>query len=269
MLWCCGVWVVGRVLERSGGAIRMAEAVLRVVGPKYPALAMSFIGFIVSIPVFCDSAFVILSSLKHSILVKHRTSAVAMTVALSTGLYAAHTFIPPTPGPITAAGNLGLEANLGWVIVAGIPIALMATLVGYAWAQWCGRRYTSGEDHLSDSQLSDDGSAAIDPSGLPSTALSFAPVFVPIVLIALGTVAAYPSHPVGTGMLAALFQLVGDPVNALVIGLILALPLLPALNKDTLSGWVGDGLKSAGPIILITGAGGALGRYWRPRPWPA
>ncbi len=98
--------IIGVILERTGAAVRMADYVLRVVGPKHPDLAMSIIGWIVSIPVFCDSGYVILSSLRKSVTKKSKVSAVTMSVALATGLYASHTLVPPTPGPIAAAGNL-------------------------------------------------------------------------------------------------------------------------------------------------------------------
>ncbi len=100
--------VIGVILERTGAAVTMAETVIRLLGQRFPTLTISVIGFIVSIPVFCDSGYVILNSLKESLARRTRTSMVAMSVALATGLFATHTLVPPTPGPIAAAGNLGL-----------------------------------------------------------------------------------------------------------------------------------------------------------------
>jgi len=105
--------IIGVILEKSGAAITMADSIVKLLGNRFPTLTMSMIGFIVSIPVFCDSGFVILNSLKESMAKRMAVSSVAMTVALSTGLFATHTFVPPTPGPIAAAGNLGLENSLG------------------------------------------------------------------------------------------------------------------------------------------------------------
>lgn len=105
--------IIGVILERSGAAITMAESVIRVLGQRFPTLTMSIIGYLVSIPVFCDSGYVILNSLKN---------------ALATGLYATHTFVPPTPGPIAAAGNLGLSSQLGLVIAVGLLVSLMTAL---------------------------------------------------------------------------------------------------------------------------------------------
>ena len=105
--------IIGLVLEKTGAALMMAETVVRFIGPRFPTLAMSIVGAMVSIPVFCDSGFVILHSLKESLAARMKVSSVAMSVALATGLYATHTFVPPTPGPISAAGNLDLSDQLG------------------------------------------------------------------------------------------------------------------------------------------------------------
>ena len=126
--------IIGVILEKSGAAYRMAEVVLRLIGDKKPQLAMSIIGFIVSIPVFCDSGFIILSSLKKALAKRAKVSIASMSVALATGLYAAHTLVPPTPGPIAAAGNIGAENYLGTIILIGLLVAIPAVIVGYIWA---------------------------------------------------------------------------------------------------------------------------------------
>ncbi|HDR52931.1 MAG TPA: GntP family permease, partial [Mariniphaga anaerophila] len=138
--------IIGTILEKSNAAIKLAELVLKLVGKRYPALAMSLIGYIVSIPVFCDSAYVILSSLKKSLVHQTKKPSVTLSIALATGLYATHTFVPPTPGPIAAAGNLGLDDQLGIVILFGAVVALVALLAGYFWASYAGKKYTTSED---------------------------------------------------------------------------------------------------------------------------
>ena len=126
--------IIGVILEKSGAAYRMAEVVLRVIGEKRPQLAMSIIGYIVSIPVFCDSGFIILSSLKKALAKRAKVAIASMSVALATGLYATHTLVPPTPGPIAAAGNIGAENYLGTIILIGLFVAIPAVIVGYFWA---------------------------------------------------------------------------------------------------------------------------------------
>jgi GntP family gluconate:H+ symporter len=249
--------IIGKILEKSGAAIVMADTVLKMVGEKRPGLAMSIIGYIVSIPVFCDSGFVILNSLKKSLVQKSKVSGVMMSVSLATGLYATHTLVPPTPGPIAAAGNLGLEDQLGLVILVGIGVSIVTMLAGHMWAKVAGKKYTSAEDHET---LEMDYDVIHKEYGkLPSAFKSFAPILVPILLITLGSIANFPTLPFGDGGVYTLFAFLGKPINALMIGLFFAFALLPQFNKETLSGWIGEGLKDAAIIIMITGAGGAFG----------
>ncbi|MEZ5103090.1 MAG: GntP family permease [Draconibacterium sp.] len=244
--------IIGVILEKSNAAIKLADLVLKLVGKRFPALAMSIIGYIVSIPVFCDSAFVILSSLRKSLAQKTGKSSVTLSIALATGLYATHTFVPPTPGPIAAAGNLGLENQLGLVILTGLVVAVFAMITGYLWASFIGDKYTSTEDIRSEIGKTHD-------MQLPSASKSLMPIFVPVLLIALRSVATYPTFPMGKGFLFAFFGFCGQPVNALLIGFLLSLLLLPEFTKKTLTGWIGEGITAAAPILLITGAGGAFG----------
>lgn len=245
--------IIGVILEKSNAAIKLAELVLKVVGKRFPALAMSIIGYIVSIPVFCDSAFIILSSLKKSLVQKSGKSSVALSIALATGLYATHTFVPPTPGPIAAAGNLGLDNQLGLVILFGLMVAAFAMFIGYIWASYVGNKYTTSED------IPFKPAATDVTLKLPSAISSLLPILVPIVLIAVRSIATYPTQPFGNGILFNFLNFTGQPINALLAGFLFSFLLFPKFNKETLTGWIGDGITSAAPILLITGAGGAFG----------
>jgi gluconate:H+ symporter, GntP family len=245
--------IIGVILEKSNAAIKLAELVMQLVGKRFPGLAMSLIGYIVSIPVFCDSAFIILSSLKKSLVFKTGKPSVALSIALATGLYATHTFVPPTPGPIAAAGNLGLEDQLGMVILFGLAVAFLAMFAGYIWASFAGEKYTTTED----SAVFTENPA--EDIRLPSAAKSLLPILVPILLIAVRSIATYPARPLGNGFIHLFFDFAGQPVNALLAGFFLAFLLFPVFNRGTLTGWIGDGISAAAPILLITGAGGAFG----------
>jgi len=245
--------IIGTILEKSHAAIKIADLVLKVVGKRFPGLAMSIIGYLVSIPVFCDSAFVILSSLRKSLVAKTGKSSVALSIALATGLYATHTFVPPTPGPIAAAGNLGLENQLGLVILFGLVVAAFAMTIGYVWASYIGPKFTASDEEINDSNDS------FKDLKLPSGTKSLMPILVPIFLIALRSVATYPTLPLGNGLFYSILNFIGQPVNALLAGFLLSFLLFPAFNKETLTGWIGDGITAAAPILLITGAGGAFG----------
>ena len=122
----------------------MAEVVLNIVGIKRSPLAMNIIGYIVSIPVFCDSGYVILTPLNKALSKRSEIPMATMAIALSTGLYATHTLVPPTPGPIAAAGNIG--ADLGLVILIGLVISIPTALVGLWWAFKAGKNIESEMD---------------------------------------------------------------------------------------------------------------------------
>ncbi|AFL67822.1 GntP family permease [Sulfurospirillum barnesii] len=248
--------IIGVVLEKSGAAVQMANVVLKVVGKRRPVLAMSIIGYIVSIPVFCDSGFVILNALKRSLVKQLKVSGVAMSVALATGLFATHTLVPPTPGPIAAAGNL-MVGNLGFVIVVGLFISMFTMLAGYFWAMKQGKRYSSGEDL--DVDLEKDVDVMAKYGELPSAFKSFAPIFIPVLLMAMESIVKLSFKASSDMLWYKVFVFLGNPANALFVGVLFASLLLPKWNEETLSGWVGEGIKSSGEILIITGAGGALG----------
>lgn len=260
--------VIGVILERSGAAITMAETVIRLLGERFPTLTMSIIGYLVSIPVFCDSGFVILNSLKNALAARMRVSTVAMSVALATGLYATHTFVPPTPGPIAAAGNLGLDASLGLVIAVGLVVALATALAGMWWAnRFIGREVELEDDPLSQSADQDFAALRAGYGKLPSAFQAFAPIFVPILLICLGSIAAFPAKPFGSGTFFGLLSFLGQPVVALLVGVALACTLLKSDDKrKEFHDRVVEGIVSAAPILLITGAGGAFGAMLKVTP---
>ncbi|GAA2242342.1 GntP family permease [Streptomyces amakusaensis] len=258
--------IIGKVLERTGAAVTLAEAVLKVVGKRHPAIAMSLIGWVVSIPVFCDSGYVVLSPLQRSIARKTGKNPVVLGTALATGLYASHTFVPPTPGPIAAAGNVGIGSDgLIWVILFSIPISLVAALAGLVWAL---RRTGHLESKLPDAhQTFEEYKEQFER--LPSLSRALTPIVLPIVLMAVGSVAAFPSGDTTLvdGALGSLLMDLGAPVNALLIGVILALALLPPKrDAKALTTWVAEGIVDAAPILVITGAGGAFGSVIKATP---
>ena len=244
--------IIGVFLEKTGAALTLAETVLKWVGPNRPALAMSIIGYITSIPVFCDSGFVILSALNKALSKRSGVSMAVMATALSTGLYATHTLVPPTPGPIAAANNL--NADLGMVIFIGLCVAIPVTFAGYLWAT----RFASQYEVLADASISYE-ELLERFKVLPSATAAFLPLALPIILIALKSVAGFPGAPFGTGTLKLIIDFIGEPMVALLLGMLCCFFLVPKLNEEVLSGWISDGLKDSAAIIMITSAGGSLG----------
>lgn len=247
--------VIGTFLEKSGGALKLAEGMLKLVGQRNVPLAMSITGYIVSIPVFCDSGFVILAPLVKALSRRSRMSLSAGAVALSLGLYATHTMVPPTPGPIAAAGLL--EADLGLVIIWGTLISLIALAAGWLFAvKFAVRVYINPE---SGSEKLDTGELVVQG---PSIVKSVAPILIPIVLIVLKSINDFPNHPFGQGNTSVLIGFVGQPIIALLAGVFLAFLLPKKITAEmfSASGWVGDAVAAAATIIVITGCGGAFGK---------
>lgn len=251
--------VIGIILERSGAAITMAETTVRLLGERMPTLAISTIGYLVSIPVFCDSGYIILNSLKNSLADKLKVSNCAMSVALATGLFATHTLVPPTPGPVAAAATLELGHNLGTVIMLGLPVSAVAALVGWRWS----RQFTHFQLDIDDEdRTSEHCRELLERYGkLPGPASAFAPIVVPIALMCLGSIINLTDGPLSEiPAVRPLGSFLGQPLNALLVGLGLACLLLRGPKKiEQLSGHMTRGIKAAAPVLLITGAGGALG----------
>lgn len=246
--------IIGTFLEKTGGAYRLANVILKILGPKRVHTAMASIGYLVGIPVFADSGFIILSSLNKALSKKAGVSLAGTAVALSIGLLATHTMVPPTPGPIAAAGIVG--ADLGKVILIGLAASLGAIAACLQFANRIGKRIQiDPAPEMSESEVLQKTKNA------PSALKSFLPILIPIILIILRSIAKYPTEPFGTGTLSETLIFLGNPVLALLIGVVFSLLLPKKLDREMLSsaGWVGESLKSAALIILITGAGGAFG----------
>ena len=247
--------IIGTCLERSGAAIVIAETVLDYVGEEHTTEVMAITGSFVSIPVFCDSGFVILSGLNRSLAERSGLSLSTLGVALAGGLYITHVFVPPTPGPIAAAGIIG--ADIGLVMLAGIIVSAPIVFVAATWADRVASNY-----HIDPNPELTIEEIKAEYGTLPSRAASFAPLLVPIALIAVGSIAAYPeaeNPELITGSIQRWLLFIGDPAVALLIGAFIAFAIVPDFESAVTDEWVSDGIKSAAVILAVTGAGGAFG----------
>ena len=180
--------LVGTLLEVSGAALKMSDCVVRLVGKKHPELAMLIMGWIVSIPVFCDSGFVILNPIRKALVQRTRKSSVACTVALSMGLYISHCFIPPTPGPIAAANTLGVGNHLLLVMGLGALLSIPPLIAGYIFAVRVGKKVRAADEaDANDATVKTYEELVASYGKLPNAFLSFAPIVVPILLMGLAS----------------------------------------------------------------------------------
>jgi GntP family gluconate:H+ symporter len=253
--------LIGTVLEATGAAFKLADMVVKLVGPKHPVLAMQIMGWVVSIPVFCDSGFVILDPIRKAMVKRTKASSVAMTVALSTGLYSAHVFIPPTPGPIAAANTLfGDRAGQYLLLVMGLGalVSIPALIGAFFFSRYIGSKVKSKEDIDVDSVTKSYEEIVAGYGKLPNSFLSLAPIIVPIILMALGSISTMANW---TGSARELFSFLGTPIIALAAGVLFAVWQSAAVNKlNKFYEITNETLKVVGPILFITAAGGVLGR---------
>ncbi|WP_302805678.1 GntP family permease [Cloacibacillus porcorum] len=247
--------LVGTLLEKTGAALKMADVVVTLVGKKNPELAIIIMGWIVSIPVFCDSGFVVLNPIRKALVKRTGASSVAMTVALSMGLYISHCFIPPTPGPIAAANALGIGDNILLVIGLGALLSIPPLIAGYLFAKYIGKRVSARDDNADMDLVKSYEELIAEYGRLPSGVMSFAPIIVPIFL--MGLASAFSMAKVSISAIIFL----GTPIIALAVGVILGVILLVQSGKaKDFYEITNDTLKTVGPILFITAAGGVLGK---------
>jgi GntP family gluconate:H+ symporter len=244
---------IGTFLEKTGGAMVLAQKVLSWIGEKSIMLAMMLSGWILSIPVFGDSTFIMMNPISKSLSFKGKVPYAATTVALALGATASHSLVPPTPGPIAAAGII--NADLGMVIFWGIVVSLISLVPCYYFVKKYVTKIELEPKFAEGEQQETSGKK-------PSAFKSFLPIIFPLLLIILASVASYPSKPFGENQLTDIILFLGTPIIALLIGAFLSFTLPEKFDRQVLSstGWIGDSLVIAAPVILITGAGGIFGK---------
>ena len=254
--------LIGVILEKTGAALTLADVVIRLVGERRPGLALELMGWVVSIPVFCDSGFVILNPIRKALVKRTGASSVMLTTCLACGLYISHVFIPPTPGPIAAAQTLGIGNNLLLVMGLGAAVSVFPLVAGYAYARYVSRKITNDDttEQAGDEAVVSETYEALKASkgALPGAVAALSPLVVPILLMSLGSVAKM-LHWEGFGGDLCLF--LGNPMIALAVGALLAIGLLKTTGKAReLFGITDDTLRAVGPILFVTAAGSVLGR---------
>ena len=238
---------LGVILHSTGSTMVMANYILKLTGRRFAALGMAITGFIVGLPIFCDSGYIVLSGLNRSMAKRTGIATVIMSTSLATGLYSVHCLIPPHPGAAAAASALGVD--YGKLMLAGIVVALPVMLAGFAWAKYAGSKIKN--DSAIDNE--EEPVAAIHTKVLPA----FLPVIVPILLIAIKSIISI-KLPAG-GSLYATVAFMGDPVTALSAGLLLALVTGKKQARATTTLLLQEAAEKAGGILVIIGAGGAFG----------
>jgi GntP family gluconate:H+ symporter len=238
---------LGVVLEYTGSTAVMAGYILKKTGERNAAWGMSITGFIVGLPIFCDSGYIVLSGLNKNLAKRSGTPLTIMSISLATGLYAIHCLAPPHPGITAAAGVIGTD--IGKLMFYGAIMALPAMMAGNLWAKFAGRKFP---DEPSENEVMPEKTLRG-----PSVIKAFLPIIVPLFLIGLKSFFTVETSP--NLKWVSPFLALGDPVSALMIGILLALNCKTGWKKNDLSVLLQDSVEKAGGILVIIGAGGAFG----------
>lgn len=261
--------MMGSVLEVSGAAEKMAYSFIKFLGKKKEEWALAITGYIVSIPIFVDSAFVILYPVAKALAKNGKRSLLTLGVALAGGLVVTHHTVPPTPGPLGVAGLFNVD--LGAMLLVGMALAVLPVVGIVLYAKWLDKKYpTFNQEVFTQEELKqkyNDYIESREKKALPSLTLSLMPIVLPIGLIfikAIFDLFLKNNPPLASSSIYQFFAFVGHPMIALAISVLVAVyTLLPKADKHTTALHLEEGVKTAGIILLVTGAGGALGAVLR------
>ena len=258
--------MMGGILEKTGAAERLAYTFIKTIGKGKEEWALGITGWLVSIPVFADSAIVIFAPLCKAMSRVTGKSVIGLALALACGLQCTHVMVPPTPGPLTAAGMFGVD--VGQMILAGAAMSIPIFIAAICYAQWIGKRiyqipqedgtFERKEYKKEYIKSMEQLEEIMNAKDLPALLPSLAPIVVPLILILCNTVAAFAG--MSEGFAYDIISLVGSPIVALAIGTTLAVYGLGGrLEKSKVMKIMDESIKDTGMIMLITGAGGSLG----------
>lgn len=245
--------VLGVVLEKSRAAFVLAQVIWQNLGKKIPAFSTTFMGYLVGIPVFCDSGFILLNPIGKNLARTSGISPLTFSLSLAGGLYLSHILIPPTPGPLAVAGIFQMDQHLGLILLMGGIISIPVFFVTIWWANRF--KYQFPKETKIEKEV------PLEHGKLPSALIPALVILLPLALITLGNL----TRLLEQAQVIHLMQILGNPVVAVSIGLFIGLLFL----KDFKSGerMTGEafksGIESAGPILVLTGAGAGFGTILR------
>ncbi|MFN8257913.1 MAG: GntP family permease [Bacteroidales bacterium] len=241
---------IGIALDESGAMNAIARFVLSKTGTRRSKLAIAITGYITGLPIFCDSGYIILSGLANSFASIGRIPIAVMASVLATSLYSVHCLIPPHPGATAAAGIM--EVNMGNLILAGTLVAIPTAIAAYAWIHFAGKKLKFSDVN---GQINE---PFHDSNIYPSVWKSLLPILIPLTIITVKSLWLLMGwNSVSRAGKTILF--IGDPVIALSIGACIILFLPGMMQFDRLNRLFSQTLEKAGPVLIITAAGGMFG----------
>ena len=255
--------MMGQIFEVTGAAKRMAHTFLKLFGKKREEEALALTGFLVSIPIFCDSGFVVLAPIAKAISKATKKSVIGLGTALAAGLVITHSLVPPTPGPLGVCGIFGVDVGkfILLTLVLALPMAIACIAYSRLYLSKKYYRIPNEEGEIVEMPYQEpnyEAAFSMDMTGVPGALESFMPLIIPIILILINTVATGMGKTEG---FMNVLVFLGQPIVAVGLGLIVAiLTLGRSLDRHEALTEMEKGMASAGIIMLVTGGGGALGQ---------
>ena len=255
--------MMGQIFEVTGAAKRMAHTFLKLFVKKREEEALALTGFLVSIPIFCDSGFVVLAPIAKAISKATKKSVIGLGTALAAGLVITHSLVPPTPGPLGVCGIFGVDVGkfILLTLVLALPMAIACIAYSRLYLSKKYYRIPNEEGEIVEMPYQEpnyEAAFSMDMTGVPGALESFMPLIIPIILILINTVATAMGKTEG---FMNVLVFLGQPIVAVGLGLIVAiLTLGRSLDRHEALTEMEKGMASAGIIMLVTGGGGALGQ---------
>jgi len=252
--------IIGKCLLESGAAERIVRTIVKLLGEKKAPASFMYSSFLLGIPVYADTVFYLMIPLARAMGVRNKEKYALYIMAIIAGSVMAHSLVPPTPGPLFMAGELGI--SIGLMIIVGLAVGVISSMSGLLYGYWLNKRQTIPIRDTADTSIDKlESLAKKDSTDIPPIFVSLLPILLPVILISGNTIISNLNSEV-LANLAKFFHIFGDPIIALFIATIISLALLLNQYKWRLREMgkpVQDALLSGGMIILITASGGAFG----------
>lgn len=244
--------IIGEISEKTGSAITISDSITHLVGNTRAPLAIALTGYLLAIPVMCnDTAFIILAPIAQALTFGGGFQQATFSIALAAGAYTSFKLVFPA-APLYPTTIFGADA--GRVLALGLIVSIPVFILGILWAYRYCDRFSSSKSYL----FSYEELKRKYPK-LPSAVSSYLPIFMPLALILFKSL--FDAFFAQGTLIREVFDFLGNPVIALLVGVLVALIIAGRRTpRDTLSGWVSNGVKRSSSILAIVGAGGAFGK---------
>ena len=249
LIICLGA-VLGKILEVSGAAEKIASQLIKNFGKKNIQWALLLTGFLVGIPLYYNAGFIILVPLVFTLAAKTKLPLLYIAIPMAASLSTTHVFLPPHPGPVVLVS--AFKANMGLVLFYGLTIAIPAVIIS---GPLLGRRLQNIKPDLSGFFLAEEKPVE---KKLPAALPSFLIALLPVILITASVIA---SDFLANGLLKTILLFIGNSTIALLLAVLSAIyyfGIKKGIDMDTVMKWMTGAISGIAMILLIITAGGVF-----------